>query len=232
MLAGGFGTRLRTVVSDVPKPLAPVSGKPFLQYLIEHWRNQGVSDLVILLHYEADKVQLMLDRMRTAGNLDGLNVRTIVERIPLGTGGSVANAVDQLNLKDSFLVANADTWIGTGVKEIATVAPCALGAVKVPNCERYGSLVLRERKVLKFQEKKICHGAGWINAGLYHLTPSIFEQRLKQANFSLEDHIFPSLIAKDDLVGVPLETDFIDIGISEDYLRFCDWIQSGQVNEL
>ena len=153
VLAGGFGTRLRSVLTNVPKPLAPVAGKPFLQYMLENWIAQGVDDFVLLLHYEAEMIENMLERMNVSGRLDGISVKTILESEPLGTGGAIKNALKILKLQDSFLVANADTWLGSGVKELVMTSPCALGAIKVKNCKRYGSLLIdKENKILEFQE--------------------------------------------------------------------------------
>ena len=98
VLAGGFGTRLKSVVSDVPKPLAPVCGKPFLIYLIENLASQGAKDFVLLLHYEADLIISLVSEFLEHNNAYGITITSIVEDKPLGTGGSIMNAVDTLNI--------------------------------------------------------------------------------------------------------------------------------------
>ena len=94
VLAGGFGTRLRSVVSDVPKPLAPVAGQPFIVHLIDHWVNQGVVDFIFLLHYEAEKIKRVLNELSGRDEFFGVTFRFVVETTPLGTGGAILNAID------------------------------------------------------------------------------------------------------------------------------------------
>ena len=146
VLAGGFGTRLRSLVSDVPKPLAPVLGRPFIEYLTKNWINQGVSEFVFLLHYEAHKIQTILNLMSRNREFSMATFKVLIENKPLGTGGAVMNAIDLLNLKESFLVANADTWLGSGIKEIANLEPCSIGAVWSSNTERYGLIEFNQNK--------------------------------------------------------------------------------------
>ena len=118
VLAGGFGTRLRSVVSEVPKPLAPVRHKPFLYYLVEQWMAQGVRSFTFLLHHEAERIEYFLDSEKREGILTGCELRTLTEPQPLGTGGAVAFAVRQFALEGSFLIANADTWLGSGIHQV------------------------------------------------------------------------------------------------------------------
>lgn len=232
VLAGGFGTRLRAVVRDVPKPLAPVSGRPFLAHLIYNWKAQGIRNLYLLLHYEATQILTMMDAMTKCGEIDDMQVHTVIEDKPLGTGGAVANAIRKYGIEESFLVTNADTWISSGIRELANTSPCAIAVVKVPNAQRYGAVRFSAGTILDFSEKGDSVGAGWVNAGLYHLMPSIFEQYNQDIGFSLERDLFPTLVAGGDLIAVPLDTDFIDIGIPEDYFRFQKWIESEKTHDL
>ena len=231
VLAGGFGTRLRSVVSEVPKPLAPIADRPFLEYLIESWLEQRVKRLLFLLHHQSDLIQAFLASLSKQGRLQGCQVSSLVESQPLGTGGAIAYAVRQFGLSESFLVANADTWLGSGIKQVfETVAP-AMGIVRVGNSERYGSVAIRQNRVIGFAEKQQSNGPGWINAGLYHLHADSFNA-WDGRPFSVERELFPKLIVDEQLQAVPLQTDFIDIGIPDDYLRFNRWIESEQVGDL
>ena len=142
------------------------------------------------------------------------------------------NAVDVLNVNESFMVINADTWLGSGFKQLSLSAPNTIAAVEMKDCSRYGSLVVNEEKVERFLEKEISYGSGLINAGLYHLSPGIFDEISKGTRFSLEADIFPALVDRDMLSAIEINTDFIDIGVPEDYLRFCRWIESGKEIEL
>ena len=155
VLAGGFGTRLRQAVPDVPKPLAPVCGRPFLVHLIENCVLQGADNIVFLLHFEAKKIERILSNMINEGLLDGVRIRTIIEKKPLGTGGSILNALKTIKLKDSFMAINADTWLGTGLKVMSSSKAPSLAAIQVEDCSRYGSLSIVGGNVHKFQEKKV-----------------------------------------------------------------------------
>lgn len=231
ILAGGFGTRLRSVVSDVPKPLAPVAGRPFLYYLIERWIQQGATKLTLLLHHEAPLVEKFCFAAKRGGVWRDCQIRTLVEPTPLGTGGAVAYAVQQLRLTGSFLVANADTWVGSGVQEISAAAPPSIATIQVQNTERYGRMRMDGRRVMAFEEKQASEGPGWINAGLYHLHANYFTE-WDGCPFSLEGEIFPALASYGELSAVPLKTDFIDIGIPDDYFRFCRWIETDRRESL
>ncbi|MDQ7969614.1 MAG: sugar phosphate nucleotidyltransferase [Oxalicibacterium faecigallinarum] len=222
VLAGGFGTRLREAVAEVPKPLAPVAGYPYLHYLNAHWLAQGVTELTYLLHYQADMIEAFL-----AGEQLGVSVNTVVEPEPMGTGGAIAYAVRSLNIKGSFLVANADTWLGGGVGEVAAMPAPAMATLQVPNVERYGNVEIADGRVVCFREKQHSQGDGWINAGLYHLHSDMFAD-WDGKPFSIERDVFPHLAEHGRLRSVPLLEEFIDIGVPDDYFRFCRWIESGK----
>jgi len=227
ILAGGFGTRLRSVVFDRPKPLAPVGGIPFLQFLLEQWKAQGIRNYVFLLHHQAEQVVAWLHTLE-ATLLDSCTYSVVIEPQPLNTGGAVAYAVQQLALQGDFLVANADTWLGTGVSSIKLTTPPALSVIRVDDTSRYGSVLFNNiGNVTAFNEKQDSIGTGWINAGLYHLMSDDFSDWEGQP-FSLEQDWFPTLVRTGRLKAVPLQTTFIDIGIPEDYQRFKQWIESGK----
>ncbi len=224
-MAGGFGTRLRSVVSDVPKPLAQVEGQPFLKYVLQNCVSQGANELVFLLHFEAQKIEDMIKTMAANRELDGVTLKFVVEPSPLGTGGSILHAIKSLDLDDSFIVINADTWLGNGLSLMDGSTAPAIAAVKSNNCKRYGSLEIFNGRVQSFREKSEANVAGWINAGMYHISRDSFFDLLPGSSFSLEDKVLPRLANMGQLAAIPLETEFIDIGVPEDYFRFCDWIK-------
>ena len=113
VLAGGFGTRLQTAVADVPKALAPIGDVPFLQLQLDHWLAQGLRGFTFLLHHQADQIIAFLQAHRF-GLLKDCQVNWLIEPVPMDTGGAIAHAVKTLDLKDEFLVTNADTWLGGG----------------------------------------------------------------------------------------------------------------------
>lgn len=231
VLAGGVGTRLRSVVSDRPKALAQVAGRPCLYYLMEGWMTQGVTNLTFLLHHHSELIENFLVCYRATSLWKDCAIRTVIENKPLGTGGSVAHAVKSLSLSGSFLVANADTWLGSGIEQVIDTTVPAMAVVQVGNTERYGSVRVEQHKVVAFEEKQNTTGSGWINAGLYHLSADLFDNWNGEP-FSIEREFFPKLVVGGQLRAVPLTTDFIDIGIPEDYFRFCRWIESGKTRVL
>jgi NDP-sugar pyrophosphorylase family protein len=232
VLAGGFGMRLRAAVSAVPKTLAPVVDRPFLQYQIENWVKQGVTGFTFLLHHQAASIEAFLASLRSEGWLNGCELRTLAEPRPLGTGGAIANAVQQMHFTDSFLVTNADTWLGSGIGRISETEAPSIATVSVEDSERYGALRLdQDRRVVAFEEKQGNAGPGWINAGLYHLHVRSFQDWNGQP-FSLERELLPNLVKAGELKAVPLQAEFIDIGVPADYFRFCRWIESGKADPL
>ncbi len=231
VLAGGFGTRLQLAVSDVPKALAPVANLPFLYYQIEHWISQGINSFVFLLYHQST---LIIDFLKKEQNglFQGCHVEWLVEPEPMGTGGAAAYAVEQLNISDNFLLTNADTWLGIGIKQLLAASSPAMAVVQVTDAARYGSVELDEQNSVKaFHEKASISSVGLINAGLCLLHPDLFKD-WDHKPFSLEQILFPSWANRRILKAVTLHTDFIDIGIPEDYFRFCRWIESSKMIKL
>ena len=218
ILAGGYGTRLRSVVNKLPKALAPINDVPFLFYQIKNWKKQGIIDFVFLLHFEAKLIIDFLDSHRF-GILKNCNVNYIIEPDALGTGGAIQYCINQLSLKDDFLVTNADTWLGSGLKKLINKNSPALLIVEVEDSQRYGTVHLVNDKVVKFEEKTNKKSKGLINAGLSLLKPEYFDLDLTYP-YSLEKVIYPNLVKANILQGVIVTTNFIDIGIPEDYFKF------------
>ena len=232
VLAGGFGKRLKSVVSDVPKPLAPVENTPFLIYLLKNCISQGASEIVLLLYFEAQKIQNMIDKMHDDAELYGVDIKVIVEPEPLGTGGAILNAMTVLNVNEPVIVINSDTWLSNGLSLLDSTPAPAIAAVKSDNYKRYGSLKVDKGKVKSFREKLKTDFDGWINAGMYLLSREDFFNLVPGSSFSLEEQVLPKLASLGKLEALLLETDFIDIGIPEDYFRFCNWIKKNKEIEL
>jgi D-glycero-alpha-D-manno-heptose 1-phosphate guanylyltransferase len=223
ILAGGFGTRLKSEIADLPKALAPVCGVPFLELQIENWLSQGLRNFTFLLHHKSEQIIAFL-RSRQDDLLKECKVDWVVEPNAFGTGGALAYAVTVLGLQNNFLITNADTWLGGGMNEMMHSKSPSIAVIKVPDVGRYGQVNFDQKNsVVAFTEKNALSESGWINAGLYHLSADLFSDWKKQ-HFSLEDQLFPKLVRDGLLSVVPLETNFIDIGVPVDYHRFCRWI--------
>ena len=231
VLAGGFGTRLKTAVGDVPKALAPVIEIPFLELQIENWLSQGLREFTFLLHHQAEQIISFLEA-QMKGQLKGCQVDWLIEPTPLDTAGTIAHAVKKLSLNEHFLTTNADTWLGGGIREIMQSAPPAVAVVNLADVSRYGQVHFDQLNcVTAFTEKTSQISAGWINAGLCYLSSDLFNDWNGEP-FSLERHLFTTLVNSQNLTAVPLQTDFIDIGIPADYQRFCDWVVAGRKTKL
>ena len=220
ILAGGFGTRLRSVISEVPKPLAPVGDKPFLHWLLRKLEYQGVKEITVSLHHQASLIEQYLE-----SESFGLKISTVIEPEPMGTGGAIAYAVNQQQWHGSFFTINGDTWLGAWAASLSRVNAPAIGLVQVEDASRYGRVDWQDQKVRRFIEKKPHAGPGWINAGVYLLQASDFHNWDGQP-FSLERDLLPEWAQQERLQACPLKTEFIDIGVPEDYHRFCEWHQS------
>jgi D-glycero-alpha-D-manno-heptose 1-phosphate guanylyltransferase len=231
ILAGGFGTRLKTAIADVPKALAPVGDVPFLQLQLENWIAQGLREFNFLLHHQADQIITFLRSQQTE-LLKNCQINFIIEPKPMDTGGAIAHAVKKLNLKDDFLIANADTWLGRGVNEMMLSHTPAIAVINLADVSRYGQVHFNhDKRVTSFTEKNGQSTAGWINAGLCRLNVELFNN-WDGEHFSLERDLFAALVQNCRLNAVPLHTDFIDIGLPDDYHRFCYWEATGRLHPL
>tara|TARA_Y200000002_G_scaffold125417_1_gene102955 strand:+ start:6889 stop:7593 length:705 start_codon:yes stop_codon:yes gene_type:complete len=230
ILAGGKGTRLKSTVPDLPKVLAPINNKPFLDLQMRNWLSQGVSSFVFLLHHDAEIIKQYIVS-QYAELVSKKLIEFVVEPYPLDTGGAIVNAVRKLQISENFLVTNADTWIDAGFQEVWKSVSPAIGIIKVSDISRFGEVNFKGNKIVSFEEKNNKSNEGYINAGIF-LFNDIHFNSWNQHVFSLERDFLPSLVANNELVAVKLKSNFMDIGIPSDYNRFCDWISSNKNNKL
>jgi NDP-sugar pyrophosphorylase family protein len=227
ILAGGFATRLQGILDGCPKALAPIAEKPFLGLQIEHWLLQGINSFVFLLHHQAEMIIDFLKKEED-GLLKGCKVQYILEPEPMGTGGAVAYAIKKLGFQGDFLLVNSDTWLGAGIYEMMNAMSPSLSVVRVGNISRYGEVLFDEQLwVTAFIEKENKQKAGWISAGLCRLNTDLFKE-WDLLPFSIEQITYPKLVAKKALRAIIIESEFIDIGIPDDYHYFCHWIKSNK----
>ncbi|MFI5141080.1 MAG: nucleotidyltransferase family protein [Bacteroidia bacterium] len=218
ILAGGFGTRLREVVSDVPKPMAPVNGNPFLDYQLRYLKHYGIERVVLSVGHLSEKI---ISHYGTSFN--GMEIAYSVEKEPLGTGGGVRLAMEKCKEYD-VLVLNGDSFFSIDLhnfynKYSDAVADGALALRYIDNCARYGTIILGEMDIIKaFNEKAGHKTPGIINAGVYMLSRDIYlEETEAGKNFSIEKDFFEKKLHKLTLYGFTYNGYFIDIGIPEDY---------------
>jgi D-glycero-alpha-D-manno-heptose 1-phosphate guanylyltransferase len=219
ILAGGFGTRLQSALDGqaIPKPMAPIAGKPFLAYLLDYLKAQGVTACYLGVHHHRDCI------MDYFGNhYHDMPIFYIVEDEPLGTGGGIRLALEKIGGDTPILVLNGDSFITFDLKQFYDQHHGILSLLltRLENTDRYGSVTIdAQQRILGFAEK-MPGKAGFINAGVYLMSPALFKNysSLPPA-FSLEtDFLMPNLA---DLSPATMVTSgyFIDIGIPEDYHR-------------
>ena len=217
VLAGGRGERLQSVVPDLPKPMAPVGGRPFLEYILDRLVDAGVTDVIISVGYKAEVIQAHFGPAYRA-----LQIRYSRESHPLGTGGAMALA---LKGEDSSpaLILNGDTLVDIDYPALMawyaqTPAQVAIVLRHVPDVSRFGAVVLVGERVVEFQEKGQ-EGPGLVNAGVYVVRPEVFSQYGKGAHFSFETDILQPYCRELELRAFVTAGYFIDIGTPGDYER-------------
>ncbi len=221
ILAGGFGTRLQSVVKDVPKPMAGVRGEPFLAHLIRYYHSQGVSQFVLSVGYKADTI---IDYF--SDSFESIAVQYIREDQPLGTGGAIKHALNNLaaNWLPSLII-NGDTWFEPNVTTFAAFAQAkntsvCLAVKPMPLNDRYGSVVLEASgRISGFRADPSDHAN--INAGCYCIQAATLQTILASYpdTFSFESSCLPQLAQAGQLSGYVCDATFLDIGIPADYAK-------------
>jgi D-glycero-alpha-D-manno-heptose 1-phosphate guanylyltransferase len=217
VLVGGRGTRLRAVVSDLPKPLAPVNGRPFIAYLLDALANGGLHHVVLATGYLADLVESTL-----GSDWHGMRLSYSVEDHPLGTGGALRQALAS-TAGGPLFVLNGDTYLefdaaGFAAAMQAGGAELGVALAAVPDVSRYGAVKVDAGRVVGFGEKAE-HGPGLINAGVYYFSRSALAALPARDAFSLETEVLVPAAAAGRLHAFTDTDGFIDIGIPEDYAR-------------
>jgi D-glycero-alpha-D-manno-heptose 1-phosphate guanylyltransferase len=215
VLAGGFGTRLRSVVSNVPKPMAPVGGRPFLDLLLGSLKAKGITRVILSVGYMSDAIISYFQK-----NSLGMELVFEVEPSPLGTGGAIAAALRQVH-SDCVLVLNGDTYLDLDIRAVSSMWPGdrtpIVVARAVSDTERFGRIDFANGRITKFIGSGI-QGAGIINAGCYLIPTNVFLGENMPERFSFEDDFLCKRPPLSLRVFVALGQ-FIDIGVPDDYAR-------------
>jgi len=217
VLAGGFGTRLRSVVADVPKPMAPVGGRPFLSYILDDLEGHGFSTVVLAVSWRREAI------IDSFGDKYGtLKLRYSIESAPLGTGGAIRQAFALVD-DDSAFVLNGDTFQRLPYEAMHRLllreASDAVVAVRnVSETSRYGAVELQQSRICNFRSEG-AKGRGLINAGAYLIQRRLIEDDALPESFSFERELLGLSVRTKILTACPVDGDFIDIGVPEDYAR-------------
>ncbi len=218
ILAGGFGTRLRSVLADVPKPMAPIHGKPFLAYLIDYLKLQGITEIVLSVHYLKEQIQAYFET-----SYDGIAIRYAIEDQPLGTGGAIVKSLAFVDVSQPVFVLNGDTFLKMDYQAMmqqhqAAMSSMTMALRKLADCSRYGVVFTEGTAVTAFKEIG-SSDAGLINAGVYLMNPQLLKDRVDGEAFSFErDFLFPQISSLQPQAFIT-DNYFIDIGVPEDYAR-------------
>lgn len=236
ILAGGLGTRLRTVVADRPKVLAPVAGQPFLNYVLNHVVSQGVQNIVLSAGYLAGQVQAFATQWQTIH--PGYAIRIVQEEAPLGTGGALRLA--SAELKAPFFALNGDTLFKVNLLELwqahhssTNLATIALLSITSHQARGYVDLA-DNGKIKAFIEKPPAietanPATALVNGGVYLLEPAALANIAPGKSVSIERVVFPELACQKKLGGIVQSAYFADIGTPESLAAFEQDIYAGVV---
>ncbi|MEQ8228926.1 MAG: nucleotidyltransferase family protein [Rhodospirillales bacterium] len=192
ILAGGLGTRLRPAVSDVPKPLAPVNGRPFLDHQLAWLARGGVTRAIITAHHLADQI------IRFAKDRNGfpIPIEVVREQYPLGTGGAVKNATEVAKVRGTAVVVNGDTYYRFNLAGLAAAhdqgnAPVTMAVARIDDCARYSTVEVCAGRVTRFTQAAGDRTPGMVNCGIYIMEAAAMADAPEGA-FSMEYDFFPS----------------------------------------
>lgn len=229
LLAGGLGTRLRSVVNDRPKPMALIDGRPFMEYVIHGLSAHGVDEIIFAVGYKGS----MVEEHFGDGSAFGVKVFYAYEEELLGTAGAIKNA-GRFVTGDDFLVLNADTYYQMDYSRLRRVRrdynlDMALVLREVPDISRYGEAVLDGVMLAGFNEKTPDARPGTINGGVYLMSRDLLAE-IPEGKVSLENEMIPRWMKEGRrLGGFVNDGYFIDIGVPEDYFKFQADVEKGVV---
>ena len=219
ILAGGFGTRLQGVVKDLPKPMAPVNGRPFLTYILDYLIDYQYNKVVLSVGYLHEKIEEFFGT-----HYKSLEIDYAVETEPLGTGGGILFAMSKCTT-DNVLVINGDTMFKVDLDAFERFHEEKGGLLsivlrEVEDVSRYGSVTISDDNLIAlFIEKQVTFGRGYINGGVYLIHRKLFEKYPQPQKFSFEKDLMTKFYTQELFYAMPSDGYFIDIGIPEDYAR-------------
>jgi len=221
ILAGGLGTRLQTVLNNLPKPMADVHGRPFLAYLLDYLAAQHVTRVILSVGY---RNEIISDYFKNT--YKGISLEYAIETEPLGTGGALLNALSLVTTENVY-VLNGDTYFPIPLDDFLVFHQTQQGmfsiALKaVADVSRYGCIICDSGGCITGIKEKGLGGTGTINAGIYLVSVPDIKQLDLPAKFSLEKDVMEKMFSQKRFFGKPYDAYFIDIGIPDDYFRFIE----------
>lgn len=218
ILAGGMGTRLRSVVTEVPKPMAPINGRPFLEYLLNHLIDNGIRRIIFSVGF---KSEIIADHFGDC--YKDCDLIYVYEDEPLGTGGAIKKAMESVE-GDHVLVTNGDSLFLTNVQEQFAFhqskdSDTTLALKPMKDFDRYGSVIMdNHQHIIDFREKAPV-AEGLINGGVYIFNVQSFLKHDFLNKFSIESGYFEGKREVSKFVGYESDAYFLDIGIPSDFAK-------------
>lgn len=222
ILAGGLGTRLKGVIDDIPKVMAPVNGRPFLEYLLDYLDHNVIEHVVLSVGYKHEIIQ-----NHFKDQYKSIKIDYAIEDKPLGTGGGIQKAFQYIK-GTKTLVFNGDTMFRVNLSRInefhfSKSARFTIVLRQVEDISRYGSVETNvNNRITRFNEKGVQAGKGKINGGVYLINKSFFTENSFPEKFSLEKDGFEKMYETQPFHAITCKQYFIDIGIPEDYQKAQD----------
>ena len=212
VLAGGLGTRLRSVVTDLPKPMAPIGDKPFLEYILKYLEKNGIKRIILSVGYKWETIKDYF-----GNNFNGIELIYSVEDEPLGTGGAIKKAISQV-VSEKVYIINGDTFFDVDLKSLSLKgnSKLMLSLKLMKNFNRYGCVESDENSVVTAFTEKGFREIGNINGGIYLASRDIFDDFNLENIFSFEEFMQNNFKVL-NITSAVFENYFIDIGIPEDY---------------
>ncbi len=219
ILAGGLGTRLKSISGDTPKPMMPIGNKAFLEILIERLHKFNLFDINISISYNSD---YFLNYFKNS------KYNFITEKEPLGTGGAIKYALNKLDNFDQVIILNGDTLFDINYQEMLLKhkindADVTIAAKIIQNPSRYGTLEIANNRISKFVEKKELP-SGVINCGIYIINKNVLNHLPETDKFSFETDFLEKATSNLKIIPYISDNYFIDIGIPEDYQKAIDYL--------
>jgi D-glycero-alpha-D-manno-heptose 1-phosphate guanylyltransferase len=217
ILAGGFGTRLKSVLGEVPKPMAPVNNIPFLTYILEQLHKYEFEKVVLATGYKHEALESCF-----GSSYKGIELLYSVEKEPLGTGGAIFKAAGSIE-SGYFFVVNGDTFFEVDFDSmeerfLRKSSGLMIALKPMKNFDRYGAVVTDSDSIISFNEKKYCE-EGLINGGVYLINRDWLSERAPGEIFSFEKDILERYVSTENMGYFISDGYFVDIGVPEDYLR-------------
>ena len=218
ILAGGLGTRLQGAIEDLPKSMAPINGKPFLEYLLNYLIDYNIEKVILAVGHKYESIQ---DHFQS--EYKSIQIKYAIENEPLGTGGGIKNALE-FTENIEVLILNGDSFFEVNLNQFYNIhqvrsSDFSIALKPMKDFDRYGSVEIDgHNKITAFKEKEF-QAEGYIDGGIYILQKEVINELNLPDKCSFEKDFMEKYFASSRFYGFPFDGYFIDIGVPEDYER-------------